>query len=204
MLFMSKSGHMSVISRVFGFISLVLFGPASAQAQGEPQIGAKGISPPVCTFTSTFRATSTQNMSLSGAGSAGARITVTELIDATAATLKPATVDLAVNAICNMPHQLTLTSTRGALVPEMPPIEADGAFLKTIHYRATANWGTDNLSLIANGSSAPHSASRDIPVPRVGDLTVQVRVDGTDNEMTTPVLSAIYSDILTITINARL
>src|SRR5687768_8444434 len=120
---MSESGQMSVIPRIFGFSALILFGPASAQAPGEPQIGAKGISPPVCTFTSAFRTTSTQNMSLTGAGSTGARIAVTELIDVAAATLKPATVDLAVNAVCNVPHQLTLTSAQGALVPEVPVIE---------------------------------------------------------------------------------
>ena len=141
---------------------------------------------------------------LNGTGSSGARITVTELIDAAAATLKPATVDLAVSAICNVPHQLTLTSTQGALVPDSQAIEAEGIFLRAIYYRATANWGADNISLVANGSSAPHSASREIATPRMGDLTVQVKVDGVDNELTTPVLAATYSDVLTLTINARL
>jgi hypothetical protein len=195
---------MSIFSRYFWLAPLIMTASASAQDNGGPQIGAQGVSPPVCTFTSSFRATSTQNMSLAGAGSAGARITVTQLIDNAAATLKPATVDLAVNAICNVPHQLTLTSTQGALVPDAQTIEAEGAFLKTIYYRATAIWGADNVSLVANGSSAPQSASRDIATPRMGDLTVQVRVDGMDNELTTPVLAATYSDVLTITINARL
>ena len=133
-------------------------------------------------------------MAFTATGATAATIAITEMIDQTSALLKPASINLAAYAVCNLPHQLTVASTQGALLPENVSAEAQGPFLKEIHYRATARWGAQTLTLLANGATGTHSTTQDIPTARKGDLTIEIRVDGGDNDLTMPVMEGQYSD----------
>jgi hypothetical protein len=157
------------------------------------EMGTKATAPPVCIFSSV-RLLAAENMTAAISGQSGATIAIKEIIDQTSALLKPATINLAAYAVCNMPHQLTVTSTRGALLPENPGTEAQGLFLKEIHYRATARWGAQTVTLLAGGGGVSRSQTQDIPTARAGDLALEIRVDGTDNDLTTPVMEGQYSD----------
>lgn len=189
-----------------GLFALIACGLPSpdllAGSEAGSELGAKATAPPVCVF-SAVRGLSADNMTFAAAGEAGTTVAITEMIDQTNALLKPASINLAAYAICNMPHQLTVTSTQGALVPENSGGEAQGPFLKEIRYRATARWGAQTLTLLANGTGGARSATRDIPTAQKGDLTIEIRVDGTDNDLTTPVMEGRYLDTVRFTFGPK-
>ena len=180
-----------------GFLLLVLTDLSSLtlQAGNEAgsELGAQATASPVCSFSSV-RALSAENMAFAASGQSGASIAITEMIDQTSALLKPATINLAAYAVCNMPHQLTVASTRGALLPDNLGAEVQGPFLREIHYRATAHWGAQTITLLADGAGVTHSKTQDIATARKGDLTIEIRVDGSDNDLATPVMEGQYSD----------
>lgn len=184
-------------------LQLVLVAAAHAGDQNGAQLSTEGRSPPVCTFSSAFASRSSQNMAFAGGSSSGATISIPEMTEATSATLKPASMLLSVSAVCNVGHQVTLTSTRGALVPEMTANIAQGDFLDKIRYRAVAEWGADAVVLAADSGTGPSTVMRDIAGPRKGDLRLQISVDGSNNDLTIPVLAGTYSDSLILTISAR-
>jgi hypothetical protein len=188
--------------QIFVWVSLSALGqialaasPAHAGNEAGSEIGAKATAPPVCVF-SAVRALSAENMTFAVSGTTGAAIAFTEMIDQTSALLKPATINLAAYAICNMPHQLTVASTQGALLPENAGAEVEGPFLREIHYRATTQWGAQTLTLLANGADGTRSTTRNVPTAQKGDLTIEIRVDGSDNDLTTPVMEGHYSDTI--------
>jgi hypothetical protein len=190
------------ISRTTCVFLLLQFGPsavpASAGNEAGSELGAKATAPPVCAF-SPVRGGAAENMTLASAGATGATIAITEMIDPTNALLKTANINLAAYAVCNVPHQLTVASTQGALLPETMGADEQGLFLKEIRYRLTARWGSETLTLIANGAAGTHSTTRDIPTARRGDLTLEISVDGADNDLTTPVREGRYSDVIRVT-----
>jgi hypothetical protein len=132
-----------------------------------------------------------------------AQIAITQMVDDATAQLKPAKINLAFSAVCNVAHQVTLGTTRGALLPDSLATETQGPFLKEVRYRATAQWGATTVTLAADGSG-PRDAVEDIATARVGDLSIEIAVDGGNNDLTTPVLAGSYSDILTLRVGARL
>lgn len=179
-----------------GLFSLFFFGLLTAEAQAGTEagaaLGAEAKSPGVC-IISSMRGISADNMTFTG-GNNGAAVQLIQMIDQKNARLRAAKISLSVYAICNMPHQLTLISTKGALIPETSGADVQGAFLKEIRYRATARWGAQTLTLFASGITAPHITTKDIPSAQRGDLTIEITVDGVDNDLTTPVLVGHYAD----------
>ena len=191
---MQKRNQIGELSRFLLLLQVGLFSPAAhAGNEAGSELGAKATAPPVCVF-SPVRALSAENMAFNATAQTSATIAITEMIDQTSALLKPASINLAAYAVCNVPHQLTVASTLGALVPENVGAEVQGPFLKEIHYRATARWGTQTLTLLANGSTGTHSVSQDVPTARKGDLAIEIRVDGEDNDLSMPVMEGQYSD----------
>ena len=130
-------------------------------------------------------------------------ITISQMIDDATATLKPATIALSIRGLCNIPHNLTLASSRGALVSENASLEVQGTFLKKVHYRAIAQWGPATATLLADGGSASPTVSHDMALAHVGDLTIDITVDGANNDLTVPVVAGTYSDTLAVRIGAR-
>jgi hypothetical protein len=194
---------MLVKSGLVLLLCLVLSCPAAeAEGEGGAQMGAKAVAPAICIFSSTLRALSASNMALGG-GDSGATVAITQMVDEATALLKPATIDLAIRAVCNVPHNLTLSSLRGALVPADQTAEVAGPFLSEVRYRATARWGTRTATLIASGGAAAHSTSQDIGNAQRGDLGIEIRIGADDNDLTAPVMAGSYTDTIELSISAR-
>lgn len=200
---MKKSNE---ICRIIGLLLLAQTGPsvfaARAGSEAGTELGAQATAPPVCVFSS-LRLLAAENMAAAISGASGASIAIREMIDQTSALLKTATINLAAYAVCNMPHQITLASTRGALLPDTSGAEAQGPFLKEIHYRATARWGEQSLTLLVGGGGVTHSLTQDVQTARKGDVSIEIKVDGADNDLTIPVMEGQYSDNLRFTFGPK-
>lgn len=176
--------------------------PAADSADGRYQYEATAA--PTCTFTSGFSARAAQNMTFSGTGAVSGAVTITAMIDDTTAHLKPATIQLAARAICNHPHHLSLRTARGALIAEANQGVSAAGFLKEVRYQASATWGPHTATLTTDGTPGLISAPPANAPAQAGDLTLEIRIDGTSNNLETPVLAGTYLDILTIQIGALL
>jgi hypothetical protein len=183
---------------------IVLATAACADDGGMTQLSFKATAPATCAFSSAPRMLSAQNMALTGAGEASAAVTITDMIDSATARLKPAIIALAFRAVCNVPHNLTLTSARGALIAANQAALSQGSFLDKVRYRATAQWGTQTAVLAVDGGSGEQSAIQAIAGAQVGDVNVEIKIDESDNDPTLPVLAGTYEDVLTIFVSARL
>src|SRR5688572_15372385 len=130
-----------MLGRLLSFLLLqaVFLAPVFAEDQGETRLSFKGTAPAVCAFAALPRTLSAQNMALGSAAAGGATVAVTEMVDNSTARLKRATISLAFQAVCNVPHELTLTSARGGLTPVTDISVLQGEFLTKIHYRASAH-----------------------------------------------------------------
>jgi hypothetical protein len=191
---------MSNLTKSIAILVAHLLLPATAHAASEAGVtlGVKAVAPRICGISSAVQSRSTENMLLTSGG----HVTVKELLDENTGRIKPAVIDLSVAAVCNTPHQIRLKSEKGALRSETLPDDPKGTFLKDVKYRAILRWGASTTTLIANGAGTSHEASEDIQRPVVGDLNVEIRVDGTDNDLSTPLLEGAYTDVLTITVTA--
>jgi hypothetical protein len=142
-------------------------------------------------------------MALGSAAAGGATVAVTEMVDNSTARLKRATISLAFLAVCNVPHELTLTSARGGLTPVTDISVLQGAFLTKIHYRASARWGAAEAMLVTSGNPGTRGTTQSASA-QAGELTVEITMDETDNDPTLPVIAGTFEDVLTISITARL
>jgi hypothetical protein len=181
----------------------ILAAKACAEENGVRSFTFKGTSPATCAFSSRPRMASAQNMALGSATAGVATLTITELIDSTTARLKPAAIALTLAAVCNVPHHITLSSQRGALVASSQALSSQGTFLTELRYRATAQWGHQTVAFIASGSSVTHSEAQVVGGAQAGDVSVEIRIDGSDNDISLPVLAGTYEDTLIISANAR-
>lgn len=195
---------MSVMFRIFLIAQLVFAERACADSEGSSQIGADAVAPPICILSPSMRTVTGQNMTLQSLGDGKSGITITEMVDNATATLKPAGMELSLHVVCNVSHQITITSTRGALVPQEQVVATTGDFLKEIKYRATARWGGQTIVLLANNPAGPRAETRNIAGARTGDFSLEIRMDAADNDLTVPVLATTYSDVFRIEIGARL
>ena len=192
---------MPVLLRILALSFLINSAPLHAVEDGAAQFGAQATVPAVCNFSSQPRVVAAQNMTLSSGGDA-TRVNVSSMFDEATATLKPGSITLAVLAICNLPHQVGLSTAAGVMRP-LNPQEARAPFIGEVRYRAIARWGSQNLMLIADGSG-PKSVNVETAHAAVGEFHVEIKVDGTDNDLTIPVVADTYSDIIVLHIAARL
>jgi hypothetical protein len=192
------------VALVFCVLYAVLTATVHAEDSGAIRLSFKGTAPAVCSFSSAARSGSAQNMLLAAGANSGGIVTITEMIDNTNARLKEASIQLIFPAVCNVAHDLSLASARGALVATSEAESLQGEFLEEVRYRATARWGSKNVVLIAGGGASPPSRVESIETAQAGDMSLEINIDETDNDTTLPVLAGSYADTLTILISARL
>jgi len=188
----------------FAICQTILASVTYAAGSGETHIGIKARTYPGCSFSSASTALASQNMTLASSGIASSTVAITEMVDDATATLKAASIQLSLRASCNIPHRITLISAQGGLESDSENTSLNGAFLGKVGYQATAQWGSQGTTLITNGTPGQRSDAPAIVGPRAGDVNIEIKIDGTNNDTTLPVLAGSYSDTLTVHIGAPL
>jgi hypothetical protein len=108
---------------------------------------------------------------------------------------------MAVNATCNHPSQVIMTTVKGGLKDSTPTSVSSGTFLNRLDYAALATWDGAPIGILstngtANTSSSPQLASG----AHSGPLTVGV---GFILNQTSPLLAGDYSDTLRISLSPQ-
>jgi hypothetical protein len=191
---------MFVVMRIFALSLIVV--PAALQAadEGGSQLGGKLTVPAICSFSSAPRVVTANNMTMSS-GNDATHLNISTMFEAATATLKPAAITLALRGVCNVPHQLSLSTAIGVMRAANQR-EAQTIFVDQVRYRATAQWGPQSLTLIADGSG-PKRVDLVVGHAEAGDLQIEIKVDGSENDLTAPVIAGTYSDVITLNIAAR-
>jgi hypothetical protein len=201
MLRVSLRDQLPAKALIIGASVIMMAGPSWGLDGGASQMGADALIPVVCTFSSAPRVVTADNMTASG-GNGSTRIAIGRMTDDATAKLRASTLILSIPAVCNVPHLVGLSSARGALLPQSPG-DARPPFLRKVHYRATAQWGTRSFTLIAN-DAGPQTIDQSIGTAATGDMTIEIRIDGTDNNLEAPVVADTYSDTLVLRIASSL
>jgi hypothetical protein len=191
---------MFVLPRIFALGLVVIPTALRAGDEGGSQLGGKLTVPAICSFSSAPRVVAANNMTMSS-GNNATHLNISTMFDATTATLRPAAITLALRGVCNVPHQLSLSTAIGVMRAANQQ-EAQAIFVDQVRYRATAQWGPQSITLIADGSG-PKRVDLVLGHAEVGDLQVEIRVDGSDNDLTAPLIADTYSDVIILNIAAR-
>lgn len=194
--------------RRFALAFMVACSVLPVESKGEDggggSVGVGGQANPVCSFQAAPRQVNSSNMSLSSATINSGQINVDELIDEATAFLNVASIDIEILGICNQPHHLSLLTTKGGLAPEAQATPVDGSFSHHINYLVEVDWAGRTIVLQTDAVAGRRAESGLIDGPNSGALNISLTIDGSTNEMTTPVISGTYSDSLIIQIGELL
>jgi hypothetical protein len=161
--------------------------------------------PQFCSLSAASLANASQPVNVKSL--TGATLEIETLVNPTTLRTQGASVELALQAVCNYPHELTLSSANNGLWRQAATGAATPApFASAVPYQATASWGLQTVALNADtGSRRPVNAVSSIDEPRFGDITLSLQVDpGASNVATnSPLLAGTYSDLITITLGPQ-
>lgn len=164
-----------------------------AAAQSAPEVEAltfQGSAPGGCLIRAP-QATATDNATVSGLAAGSADIAISQMVDEEGASLG-ATVTLALPAICNQSHTLTLTSQNGALV-NIDGGAAGGPFRNSVPYTMIVSWGAETQS-----ASSASGLTLSYGDAAAGDVTLTIQIpDGGD-----PLVAGAYADQLILELGA--
>jgi hypothetical protein len=194
----------------FGSVTQAQSIPAATATVGgaNPAIFLNGVGgriPQFCSLSAASLANTSQPVNVKSL--TGATLEIETLVNPTTLRTQGASVELALQAVCNYPHELTLSSAnnglwRQAATGAVPP----APFASAVPYQATASWGLQSVALNADtGSRRPVNSVSSIDEPRFGDITLSLQVDpGASNVATnSPLLAGTYSDLITITLGPQ-
>jgi hypothetical protein len=192
-------------------------GGANAQAITAPTATNGGANPAV--FLSGVGGRTPQFCSISSASLSntilpvnvksltGATLEIETLVNPTTLQTQAASVQLAMQAVCNYPHELTLSSANNGLWRQSSTSAAPPApFASAVPYLATASWGVQDVSISADTASRrPVTTNSSVDEPRFGNITLSLQIDpGASNVATnSPLLAGTYSDLITITLGPQ-
>jgi hypothetical protein len=169
------------------FLALVL--PSTAIAQDRAVNGGRlelgGTAPTACAIRTPSGGNGI-NATFEATGGASGRIRISELVDATTATSRAASIDLVVPVICNGPHRVTLRSGNRGLRRDGAQVAA-GGFSSTLPYSLNIVWGSDRSSSRSDGGAPLILRANEA---RSGQLSLQVALARGD----TPLVAGTYSD----------
>ena len=134
-------------------------------------------------------------------GNDATHLNISTMFESATATLKPASMTLALRGVCNVPHHLSLSTAIGVMRAANQQ-EAQTIFVDEVRYRATAQWGPQSVTLVADGSG-PKRVDLIVGHAEAGDLQVEIRVGGDENDLAAPIIADTYADIIILSIAAR-
>ncbi|MGA0602868.1 hypothetical protein ACO2Q3_19320 [Caulobacter sp. KR2-114] len=186
---------MSVLTRASLVCAAVLAAaPAFAQTTtvGQGRLDMEGTAPSTCLVQSPQSAVGTNTTFSSGNAQQG-QVTITELADPQTAVAKQATISVALPAICNTAHHVTVTSlNRGLLrqggVASQTPVNG---FREFIPYSVTASWAGQTATGQSLTGTPVNITTQD---GAAGQVSLTIDVPGGGD----PLVAGTYSDSLTI------
>lgn len=170
----------------------------NAETDHGQSVGVGGDAPLMCAITSAPSSSQAANVSLNSADLSQGRLVIEQLIDPDSAHLRPASIKLSFDVTCNGPHRVVIRSVKGALEPEMPTSALTDSFVTEVYYSALLTWDDTTIEMIASGDSATAQSDSLTSFAVAGTVDLEIKVDGTLNDMGRPLLEGKYSDTLVI------
>ena len=140
-------------------------------------------------------------MTLGAASATNPVVTIPSLQDLTTAQLRPASITLMLNMVCNRAHSLRVTTGNGGLsfqagsgVPGTP------GFANRVDYATMVNWGTASAQLQTSGVLRAATPEVQSPGAFSGNLVLQVLIDESGAGHL-PLTAGTYTDTLTVTLS---
>jgi hypothetical protein len=190
---------------VLALVAIYFAAAGSVQAgdSGSDELAMGGAAPPVCAFTATPSQQTADNMTFAASGGIN-QIQIDNLIDANVGFLNRASIQLEVDGICNRAHSLSVMTNNGGLKPDGSVLPVGGVFVGHVNYRVQVDWAGQIATLTTDAVPGKKAPVNLIGGPNQGSLHISLIVDEVDNDMNTPVIAGVYSDILTIQIGVPL
>jgi hypothetical protein len=176
---------------------IALSGAAAAQtpSEGQGRIEIVGQAPNACVIRGQGNATTVNATYASNSLSSG-QLRIVEMVDSTTALGRAASLDLALDVVCNSPHRLTLRSTNGGLLRRGAPAgaPASGSFAQFVPYRFSANWlGRD----ISSQSDSRGVMMLEAAAAGAGQYSLGIQVPGGE-----PLVAGTYEDTVVLEFSA--
>lgn len=135
----------------------------------------------------------------------GAVFIVAELTDPSTLTTRAADLSLKLNAMCNSPHRLIVSSQNDGLWRTEVTGTASG-FGSAVPYRLGLTWADETRDLAATAASR-QAVEWEMLVgrPATGDVQLNFSIDAgsTNAGLGAPLLSGSYSDVVTVTVESQ-
>ena len=179
-------------------LAVAVFATA-AIAGNAPEVAVKGAAPAICYFAPA-QSGAASNMTLSSASASQASLVINQLVDPANAQLRPASISLSLNGICNNAHTFTIQSNGGGLQTNTG---ATPGFSNRVDYSASLLWGGSSSSVQTSGIAGQSSPTAMVPGAFAGTLQLQITVEaGGANWL--PLLAGTYSDNIVITFKPQM
>lgn len=195
----------TIAPNIIGTIALAMCAASIAHAEDKlGNFGVNSIARPICAFRAAPIIKSQDNISLDSVGTNASSLHISDLVDTETAYLRRASVHISMPAVCNSAFFVSITTLKGRLEPLVDANVTAGIFLQHINYRARVEWGSQNVTLVADGTPGKSENSGHNSGPFWGDLEINVHIDGENNAFDVPVVANTYSDTLIVQIGALL
>jgi hypothetical protein len=135
----------------------------------------------------------------------GAIFIVTELTDPLTLTTRAADLSLKMNAMCNTPHRLIVSSQNDGLW-RTEVTAATSGFGSAVPYRLGLSWADETRDLAATAASR-QAVEWELLIgrPATGNvqLDLSIGAGSTNAGLGAPLLSGSYSDVVTVTVESQ-
>lgn len=185
-------------------VALLLLSVATNAAQDESNIiELNGVAEPICGFTAPASSFAGTNLAITSAGTVSSTVTINDMIDDNTAFLKPSSISINYQAVCNFAHNLKIESVNDGLFDSNPVSVVSSGFLTNIKYSSTIEWDGVTNGLVTTGTnSTVFSPVVSVGGANVGNLKILINISGGNNPLNVPVVAGYYTDTLKIHIGS--
>jgi hypothetical protein len=164
--------------------------PALAErSRDSREVEIAGEAKPACVIKGPALARGT-NVTFAASGTAAGEIRISQLVDPSTAQAREASVALSLPIICNSAHRFVLKSGNQGLVREGAGAPG-GQFRERLPYEVSARWQGQSLQ----GST---DSGGDFVIDNAGGAAGDLSLDITVQPGGAPLVSGVYSDIITL------
>jgi hypothetical protein len=180
-------------------------GDASAQATNAARVLAvRGSTPQVCSIANgELQAGQLINFN----GISGDTLQVTQLLDPSTLSVRPASATISFNAVCNYPHLIRLESQNNGLWPTDGRLVGTApGFANALPYDASITWGPATARLETDAKVRSNQVQRlTVDQPTAGAVTLRLAIlaGASNSSVNAPVLAGVYGDTLRIFLEPR-
>lgn len=180
-------------------------GDASAQATNAARVLAvRGSTPQVCSIANgELQAGQLINFN----GISGDTLQVTQLLDPSTLSVRPASATISFNAVCNYPHLIRLESQNNGLWPTDGRLVGTApGFANALPYDASITWGPATARLETDAKVRSNRVQRlTVDQPTAGAVTLRLAIlaGASNSSVNAPVLAGVYGDTLRIFLEPR-